>query len=77
MYITFVELPLSTKTLLVLYPSMVSMITRGSSCGYLTPLASCSEKTMSIYQNSSGIVPFDAYLSVYLSIYLYTIHLLQ
>ena len=47
MYITSAELPLSTKTPLVLYPSMVSMITRGSLCGCLTPLASHSKKTMS------------------------------
>jgi len=37
MYITSAELPLSTKTLRVFYPSMVSMITRGSSCGSLIP----------------------------------------
>ena len=40
MYITSAKLPLSTKTLQVLYPSIFSIITRGSSCGYLTPLAS-------------------------------------
>ena len=47
MYITSAELPLSTKTLQVLYPSMISMIMRGSSCGCLIPFASHSEKTMS------------------------------
>ena len=47
MYFMSAEFLLSTQTLLVLYPSMVSMITRGSSCGCLTPLASHSEKTMS------------------------------
>ena len=44
MYFMSAEFLLSTQTLLVLYPSMVSMITRGSSCGCLTPLASRSEK---------------------------------
>lgn len=32
MYITSTELPLPTKTILVLYPSIISMITSGSSC---------------------------------------------
>mgnify|MGYP006869216541 CR=1 FL=1 len=40
------ELPLSTRILLVLNPSIISMMTRGSSCGCFTPLASSSEKTM-------------------------------
>ena len=41
------ELPLSTRTFLVLNPSIRIMITRGSSWGCLTPLASSSEKHMS------------------------------
>jgi len=40
------ELPLSTRILLVLNPSIISMMTKGSSCGYFTPLASSSEMTM-------------------------------
>ena len=47
MYITSAELPLSTKTLLALYLSIVSMIMSGSSCGCLTPLASRLEKKIS------------------------------
>ena len=43
-----VELPLSTRILLVLNPSVISIITRGSSCGCFTPLASSSEKRMSL-----------------------------
>ena len=35
MYITSIELLLSTKTLQVLYPSIVSVMTSGSSCGCL------------------------------------------
>ena len=50
MYITSAELPLSTKTLWVLYPSIGSMITRGSSCGCLIPFACRSEKTMMSFQ---------------------------
>ena len=46
MYITSAKLPLSTKTLLALYLSIVSMIMSGSSCGCRTPLASCSKKTI-------------------------------
>ena len=42
------ELPLSTKTHLVLNPSIISMITNGSSCGCFTPLAFSSEKIMSM-----------------------------
>ena len=41
------ELPLSTGTLLVLKPSIMIMMTRGSSWGYFTSLASSSEKYMS------------------------------
>ena len=41
------ELPLSTRTLLVLNPSIRIMMTRGSSWGCFTPLASSSEKHMS------------------------------
>ena len=41
------ELPLSTRTLLVLNPSIRIMMTRGSSWGCFTPLASSSEKQMS------------------------------
>ena len=41
------ELPLSTRTLLVLNPSIMIMMTRGSSWGCFTPLASSSEKHMS------------------------------
>ena len=41
------ELPLSTKTLLVLNPSIRIMMTRGSSWGCFTPLASSSKKHMS------------------------------
>ena len=41
------ELLLSTKILLVLNPSIVSMITKGSLWGYFTPLASASLKDMS------------------------------
>ena len=41
------EIPLSTRTLLVLNPSIMIMMTRGSSWGCFTPLASSSEKHMS------------------------------
>ena len=41
------ELLLSTKTLPVLNPSIMTMMTRGSSWGCFTPLASSSEKHMS------------------------------
>ena len=41
------ELPLSTRTLLVLNPSIRIMMTRGSSWGCFTPLVSSSEKHMS------------------------------
>ena len=43
-----VELPLSIRTLLVLNPSIMSMITKGSSCGCFTPLASSSKSRMSL-----------------------------
>ena len=43
----FVELPLSTRTLLVLNPSIISMMTSGSSWGCFTPLASSFEKHIS------------------------------
>ena len=42
------ELPLSSRILLVLKPSIISMMTKGSSCGCFTPLASSSKKTMSV-----------------------------
>ena len=42
------ELPLSTRILLVLKPSIINMMTKGSSCGCFTPLASSFEKTMSV-----------------------------
>ena len=42
------ELPLSMRICLVLNPSIISMMTRGSSCGFFTPLASSSENRMSI-----------------------------
>ena len=45
MYITFVELLLFTNILRVLYPLMVSIITRVSSCGCLIPFTSLLEKT--------------------------------
>ena len=41
------ELLLSTRTLLVLNPSIMTMMTRGSLWGYFTPLASSSKKDMS------------------------------
>ena len=41
------ELPLSTRILLVLNPSIITIMTRGSSWGCFTPLASSSEKHMS------------------------------
>ena len=41
------ELPLSTRILLVLNPSIFSIITKGSLWGCLTPLASTSLKDMS------------------------------
>ena len=50
MYITYVKLPLSTSTLRVLNPSMVSIMTRGSSWGCLIPFTSCLEKIMSSFQ---------------------------
>ena len=43
----FAKLPLSTRILLMLNPSILSMITKGSLWGYLTPLASASLKDMS------------------------------
>ena len=42
------ELPLSTRILLVLNPSIMSIITRGSSCSYFTPLASSCKNKMSL-----------------------------
>ena len=45
-YITSVELPLSTSTLRVLNPLMASIMTKGSSWGCLIPFTSCLEKTM-------------------------------
>ena len=41
------ELPLSTRILLVLNPSMFNIITNGSLWGFFTPLASASLKEMS------------------------------
>ena len=41
------ELLLSTRTLLVLNPSIMIIMTNGSSWGYFTPSASSSEKYMS------------------------------
>ena len=46
-YMIYVELPLSTNTLLVLNPFIANMMTSGSSYGCLIPLASHSEKVMS------------------------------
>ena len=43
------ELPLSTRIRLVLNLSITSMMTRGSSCGCFTPLASSSKNRMSIF----------------------------
>ena len=43
------ELPLSIRTLLVLNPSIMSMITKGSSCGCFTPLAFSFENRMSLF----------------------------
>ena len=42
------KLPLSTRILLVLNPSIISIITRGSSYCCFTPLASSSKKRMSL-----------------------------
>ena len=42
------KLPLSIRTLLVLNPFITSMITKGSSCGCFTPLASSFENRMSL-----------------------------
>ena len=44
MYITSTKLPLSTSTLWVLNPSMVSIMTRGSSCGFMIPFKNCLKK---------------------------------
>ena len=41
------ELPLSTRTLLVLNPSIMTIMIKGSSWGFFTPLASSSKKYMS------------------------------
>ena len=46
-YMIYVELPLSTNTLLVLNPFIANMMTSGLSYGCLIPLASHSEKVMS------------------------------
>ena len=43
-----IKLPLSTRTRLVLNPSIMSIITNGSSWGYFTPLTSF-ENTMSMF----------------------------
>ena len=45
---TSAELPLSTRILIVLNPSIISMMTRGLSCGCYTPLVSSSEKITSV-----------------------------
>ena len=42
------ELQLSTRILLVLNPSIMSIITKGPSCGCFTLLASFSENRMSL-----------------------------
>lgn len=47
MYMMSAELQLSINSLLVLNPFIVNVMTSGSSCGYLTPLASHSEKKQS------------------------------
>ena len=44
----FAELSLPTRILLVLNPSIISIITRGSSCGCFTSLASSFENRMSL-----------------------------
>lgn len=44
MYMMSAELQLSINSLLVLNPFIVNVMTSGSSCGCLTPLASHSEK---------------------------------
>ena len=44
----FVELSLSIRTLLMLNPSITSMITKGLSCSCFTPLASSSKNRMSL-----------------------------
>ena len=43
------ELPLSTRILLVLNPSIFSIMTKGSLWSYFTPMASPSLKDMSQY----------------------------
>ena len=43
-----IELPLSMRILLVLNPSIISIITRGSLCGCFTPLVSSSENRISL-----------------------------
>ena len=48
-YIMFAKLPLSMRIRLVLNPSIISMITKESSCGCFTPLASSSENRMSTF----------------------------
>ena len=40
----YTELPLSTRTCLVLKPSIMSIMIRGSSCGYFTPRVSSPER---------------------------------
>ena len=45
----FVELALSTRILLMLNPSIISIMTKGSSCGYFSPLTSSSEENMSLF----------------------------
>ena len=42
------ELSLSTRTRLVLNPSIISMMISGLSCGCFTPIAFSSEKTISM-----------------------------
>ena len=44
----YVELSLSMRILLVLNPSIVSIITRGLSCNYFTPLASSLKNRISL-----------------------------
>ena len=61
------ELPLSMRIHLVLNPSIISMMTRGSSCGCFTPLASSSENRMSILVRLlcfKGFIPLTLFISL-------------
>ena len=61
------ELPLSTRIRLALNPSIISMMTKGLSCGCFTPLASSSKNRISIFVRLlcfKGCIPWMLFTSL-------------